>query len=142
MKPAPFSSLSIRARAKRGFLLIEVMIAVAIFALAVLALGKCVENMVSAQILKDEDEKVRRFLDSKMAEIEAGAIPLSDSSKEPVKDFLPDAKLKITRKQLQRKNEKEQDLFGLYVVNLELTWTSDNTEQSRALTFYIYPRQR
>src|SRR5690242_5833034 len=102
----PFPSPG-RKASRRGFLLIEVMIAVAIFALAVLALGKCVENVITAQVLKDEDEKVRRFLDSKMAEIEAGAVPLSDSSKEPVKDFLPNAKLKITRKQLQRKNEKE-----------------------------------
>jgi prepilin-type N-terminal cleavage/methylation domain-containing protein len=135
------SASSIRHQ-RKGFLLIEVMLAVAIFAIAVLSLGRCVENILEAQRIKDEDELVRRFLDSKMAEIEAGAVPLTESSKEPVKDFLPDAKLKTTRKQLQRKNEKEQDLFGLYTVTIELTWTSDNAEQSRALTFYIYPRQR
>jgi type II secretory pathway pseudopilin PulG len=127
---------------RKGFLLIEVVLAIAILAIAVLALGRCVENILDAQRIKDEDELVRRFLESKMAEVEAGAVPLTESSKEPVKDFLPDAKLKMTRKQLQRKNEKEQDLFGLFMVTIELSWTADFAEQSRALTFYIYPRQR
>ena len=126
----------------RGFLLLEVMMAVAIFALAVITLAACVENLINAQTLKDEDEKVRRFLASRMAEIQAGAIPLSDSANEDIKDLLPKMKLKTTRTQLKRKNEKEQDLFGPYAVNLQLTWLSGSSEVERNLTFYIYPRQR
>jgi hypothetical protein len=126
-----------------GFLLIEVMMAVAIFAVAVVALGRCVENVVNAQVLKEEDEQVRRYLDGKVAEIEAGAVPLSDSATtEDVKDWLPGAKLKTKRTQLKRKNEKDQDLFGLYVVDVELTWLSNGSEQKRSIAFYIYPEQR
>lgn len=126
-----------------GFLLIEVLVAVAIFAAAVLALGKCVENVIAAQLLKDEDEQVRRFLDSKVAEIEAGAVPLSETAtSEEIKEWLPGAKLKTKRTQLKRKNEKEQDLFGLYVVDIEVSWLSEGVKQSRALSFYIYPDQR
>src|SRR6186713_2237852 len=73
---------SILQRLRRGFLLVEVMLAVAIFAVAVLALAKSVEAMLNAQIIKDEDEKVRRFMESKMMEIEAGAVPLQDSTTE------------------------------------------------------------
>jgi Tfp pilus assembly protein PilV len=131
-----------RRKSFAGFLLLEVMLAVAIFSLSVLALAACVENLVNAQTLKDEDEKVRRFLASRMAEIEAGAVPLSDSTTEEIKDSLPKMKLKTTRTQLKRKNEKEQDLFGLYVVNLQLTWLSGNTEVERNVMFYLYPRQR
>jgi Tfp pilus assembly protein PilV len=131
-----------RTNRSKGFLLLEVMLAVAIFALAVVALAACVENLINAQTIKTEDEKVRRFLASRMAEIEAGAVPLSDSSTEEIKDLLPQMKLKTTRTQLKRKNEKEQDLFGLYSVNLQLTWLSGNTEVERNATFYIYPRQR
>lgn len=130
-------------RRTRGFLLIEVMLAVAIFSLAVLSLGRCVENLIAAQVLKDEDEQVRRFLDSKVAEIEAGAVPLSDTAtSEEVKDWLPGAKITTKRTQLKRKNEKEQDLFGLYVVDVELTWNSEGSKQQRALSFYIFPEQR
>jgi len=150
MTPRTDMSLSVwlgRSRSKaigrRGFLLIEVMIAVAIFAIAVVTLGKCVENVMSAHLLKDEDEQVRRFLDSKMAEIEAGAVPLTDKEiVEEVKDWLPGAKLRTKRTQLKRKNEKDQDLFNLYVVDVELNWLSNDQKQSRTLSFYLYPDQR
>lgn len=132
----------ISQRLRRAFLLVEVMLAVAIFAVAVLALAKSVEAMLNAQILKDEDEKVRRFLDSKVAEIEAGAVPLSDSTSEEIKGWLPDMRLKTTRTPLKRKNEKGVDLTGLYMVTLDLSWTSNNEKMERSLSFYIYPRQR
>jgi Tfp pilus assembly protein PilV len=129
-------------RLRRAFLLVEVMLAVAIFAVAVLALAKSVEAMLNAQILKDEDEKVRRFLESKMVEIEAGAVPLSDSTSEEVKGWLPEMRLKTTRTPLKKKNEKGVDLTGLYMVTLDLTWLSNNEKMERSLSFYIYPRQR
>jgi Tfp pilus assembly protein PilV len=129
-------------RLRRAFLLVEVMLAVAIFAVAVLALAKSVEAMLNAQILKDEDEKVRRFLESKVMEIEAGAVPLSDSTKEEIKGWLPGMHLTTTRTPLKRKNEKGIDLTGLYMVTLDLTWQSDGEKMERSLSFYIYPRQR
>ncbi len=135
---APFSH-----RGRGGFLLIEVLVAVAIFAAAVLALGRCVENVIAAQIFKDQDEQVRRFLDGKISEIEAGAVPLSDSATtEDLKDWLPGAKLTTKRAQLKRKNEKDQDLFGLYIVDVEVSWLADGVKQSRGTSFYIYPEQR
>jgi hypothetical protein len=129
-------------RIRRAFLLVEVMLAVAIFAIAVLALAKSVEAMINAQIIKDEDEKVRRFLDSKMMEIEAGAVPLSDSTTEEIKGWLPEMKLKTTRTPLKKKNEKGIELTGLYMVTLDLAWMSENERMERSLSFYIYPRQR
>ena len=129
-------------RFRRAFLLVEVMLAVAIFAVAVLALAKSVEAMINAQIIKDEDEKVRRFLQSKMMEIEAGAVPLSDSTTEDIKGWLTGMKLKTTRAPIKRKNEKEQELTGLYMVTLDLAWLSDGQQMERSLSFYIYPRQR
>ena len=119
------------------------MVAVAIFAVAVLAFGKCVENIMAAQLIKEEDEQVRRFLDGKMAEIEAGAVIVNDrSTTEEVKDWLPGAKLSTKRTQIKRKNEKDQDLFNLYVVDVELTWLSNGDKQSRTVSFYVYPDQR
>jgi hypothetical protein len=129
-------------RFRRAFLLVEVMLAVAIFAIAVLALAKSVEAMLNAQIIKDEDEKVRRFLDSKMMEVEAGAVPLSDSTTEEIKGWLPEMKLKTTRTPLKKKNEKGIELTGLYMVTLDLSWMSQNERMERSLSFYIYPRQR
>ena len=115
------------------------LLAVTIFAFAVVGLGKCVQSLLSAQALRDEDEKIRRFLDSRMVEIEAKAIVLNDSKVEDIKGWLPDMKLKTTRTPLKRKDENDRDIVGLYAVNLEATWMSDNMEQSRSLMFYIYP---
>ena len=141
MKPNVSVATARRAGVK-AFLLLEVVMAVAIFALAVLAMAACVENLINAQTIKDEDEKVRRFLASRMAEIQAGAIPLTDTATEDIKDSLPKMKLKTTRTQLKRKNEKGVELTGLYMVTLDLVWLSGNEKMERSLSFYIYPRQR
>jgi hypothetical protein len=123
-------------------LLMEAMVAVAIFVVAILGMGKAIEQVMIAQVMKDETEKVQRFLDSKMSEVHAGAVPLQDTTVEEIKDWLPGAKLKTTRKPIKRMNEKEQELFGLFQVTLELTWLSDGQPAERSLSFYIFPRQR
>jgi type II secretion system protein I len=125
-----------------GFVLIEVMIAVAIFAMAVLALGEGVRNCIAAQIAQEDDARAVRVLENRMAEIELGAVPLQDSTTEDLKEPFKGMKLKTTRVQLKKKNEKEQDLFGLYTVNLDLIWKSDGVPQERVLSFYYFPRQR
>lgn len=125
---------------RRGFVLIEVMLAVAIFALAVLALGRSVENCIAAQIVKEDDERARQFLENRMAEIEMGAVQLSPSSNEELKGAFVGMKLKTLRTPLKRKDEKGRDIPGLHQVNLELSWKFDGVPQSRGLTFFQDPR--
>jgi hypothetical protein len=125
-----------------GFLLIEVMLAVAIFAVSVLALAAAVENVLQAQLWKDEDEKVRRFLDGQMAQIEAGQIVLADGeTKSKVEGWLPEMAVIARRQQLKLKNEDNKDIPGLYEVTIEATWRSGSSPQSRALIFWYSPRQ-
>ena len=50
--------------------------------------------------------------------------------------------LKTTRVPLKRKNEKNQEIFGIFVVTLRLSWKTEGKEQIKELTFYVYPRQR
>lgn len=120
-----------------GFVMIEVMIAVAIFAMAVLTLGRCVESLITAQISMEDQERARQFLENRMAEIELGAVQLSESSAEELKGAFAGMKLKTTRKLLKRKDETGRDIPGLYIVNLDLAWKLDGTEQARALSFYF-----
>jgi hypothetical protein len=130
------------SRNARGFLLFETILAVAIFALGVLALGHCVENAMFATRLKDEDARIRRLLQNRMTEIEVGAVPLGDKSVEELKGMFTGVKLTTTREPLERKNEQDQEIFGIFQVTLKATWISDRQEQARDLTFYVYPRQR
>lgn len=134
-------STSHRARAGRhAFVLLEAMLAVAIFALGVLALGKCTTNCLAAERFKVEGVLVRQVLENRVAEVESGARPLLDKSEE----LLPAPFGSITLKQecvpLQKRNERNVEMTGLYSVTLEASWRSGREIQSRQLAFYVHPR--
>lgn len=130
------------ARAKRGFLLLDSMLAVAIFALGVLALGRCVQNCLRAERFRREDGLAQRVLANYVTQIETEALPLADQMTEQLKGAWTGMTLNITREPLKLVNEKEQELFGLYRVLLDLSWKSGTEVIHRDLSFYFYPRQR
>jgi hypothetical protein len=45
--------------------------------------------------------------------------------------------MKQTRVALKKKNEKDQELIGLFGVTLEVSWESNGTKESRDLQFYV-----
>ena len=127
---------------QRGFVLLEAMIAVANFSSGVLALGRCVEQCINAEMVKVEDERARRFLASRMAEIEQGSVVVTDKATEDLKGEFEGMSLRTTRVPLKKKNEDNKELFGLFSITLELVWKNKGQEQSRELNFYVYPRQQ
>ena len=132
-----------RRASPRGFMLMEAMIAVFIFSIGVLALGKCVDNCIVAERVKEDDERARRCLANRMAEIEQGAIPMKDKATEEFKEgAFAGMTLKTTRVPLKKKNENNKELFGLFIVTLELAWKSGGQDQTKELTFYVYPQQQ
>jgi len=125
-----------------GFLLLDCMLAVAIFALGVLTLGRCVENCLKAERFRREDGLAQRVLANYVAQIETEALPLADKMTEQLKGAWAGMTLNITREPLKLENEKKQELFGLYRVTLDLSWKSGIEVSHRNLSFYFYPRQR
>ncbi len=128
-------------RRRAGFVLLEAMIAVAIFALGVISLGRCVSNCVAAERFKAEDARARRVLENRMAEIEAESVTIANASEEKLKAPFEGMTLKQRRVELKKKNEKKVEMTGLYAVMLEVTWLSDRETQSRQMTFYVHPRK-
>ena len=63
--------------------------AVAIFAIGMLALGKCVENLLRAEKFRREDALAQRALTNYWAQIEAGALPLADKASEKLTGAWP-----------------------------------------------------
>ena len=125
-----------------GFVLLECMLAVAIFALGILALGRCVENCLKAEKYRREESLGQRALANYWRQIEAGAIPLTDKAEEKLKGAWEGMILNMYREPLALKNEEEQELFGLYQVKLQLSWVSGNEPIVREMQFIYYPRQR
>ena len=63
--------LGFRRRNSRGFMLLEIMLAVFIFTMGVIALGASLTQCVNAQRLRNESERARLALQNRMAEIQA-----------------------------------------------------------------------
>ncbi len=136
-------------RAARGFILLEVMLAVAIFALAVIPLGKCVQECVRAQTLKEEDARARQFLAGREAEMEGGKRRVDESKSEDLKatedrdsDEAPFAgmHLETKSKKIQLLDEHDQEIGSVFDVTLVLTWKSTGgSDQSKSVEFYVTP---
>ena len=126
----------------RGFTLLESMLAVAIFGIGVMALGRCVENCLRAERFRREEGLAQRAIANYVAQIETDALPLTDQMSERLKGAWTGMTMNITREPLTMRNEKDQELFGLYKVTLDLSWPSGGETVHRGLAFNIYPRQR
>ena len=125
-----------------GFLLLEAMLAVAIFGFGVIALSRCVENCMRAERIRREEGLAQRVLANYFTQIETEALPLADHSTEQLKGAWADMTMNITREQMKLQNEKEQELFGLYKVTLDVSWTAGRETIHRDLSFILYPKQR
>ena len=126
----------------RGFLLLEAMLAVAIFAIAMLSLGRCVQNCLRSEKYRREEGLAQRALANYFVQVENGAIPLTDKATEELKDAYAGMTMTMTRTPLELRNEKDQELFGLFEVNLELSWKVGDEPISRSMNFILYPRQK
>ena len=70
------------------------MLAVAIFALGMIALGQCLNNCLVAQHIKQDDLRARQALQNRMIEIEAGAVELKIPNVEELKGAYEGMKIK------------------------------------------------
>ena len=124
-------------RYNSAFVLLEVMLGVAIFAMGVLALGKCVNNCVIAEVAKNEDRKARLALSNRLAEIEGGAVDITKAKEEPLKGMFQGITIKQQVKPVPLKNERKQVISGIYEIDLEAVWKSGNETQSKELSVYV-----
>ncbi len=123
-------------------MLLEAMLAVAIFALAVIGLSRCVENCMRSERIRREEGLAQRVLANFQTQIETEALPLADTMTEQLKGAWAGMTLNITREQMKLQNEKEQELFGLYKVHLDVSWKAGRETVHRELSFIVYPKQQ
>jgi Tfp pilus assembly protein PilV len=130
-----------RAARRAGFVLIEVMLGVMIFAIGVIALGKCVNNCLTTETVRQETEQARLALENRMDQIEAGEIATDKDLSDPLGEGFPGMTMVQSRHPVVAKNEKGAVIEGLYEVDLEVDWKSGNEPQARKLSFYVLRSQ-
>src|SRR5438046_3059463 len=106
----------------RAFALYEVLLGLAIFVIGVLALGRAVDNCMSASTLSEQEERVRQILANRMAEIQAtpGQPDTAKENKVDTGSGLVKLIQKVTSAGL--KNEKDLELSGIELVTLTAEW--------------------
>ncbi|MEI6561761.1 MAG: hypothetical protein WCO68_06730 [Verrucomicrobiota bacterium] len=124
-------------RRAAGFLLLETMLGVMIFALGVLAMARCVEQCIHVETAKVWDERARVALENRMAEVEAGAVFFETEKEEKLKGMFEGITLVQKRSPLKLQDENKQELAGLFQVQLEAAWQEPAGRQSKELTFYV-----
>jgi len=123
-----------------GFILLEAMIATAIFGMAVLALARSIEAGLQAGVLQREDGRARRALLNRMRELEAGAQPYADSTTVELKGEFTGMRLRQGVGPLELVDQNKKIVDGLYEVTLEVSWPgAGNTRATKELKFYAYP---
>jgi hypothetical protein len=125
---------------RRAFVLLEVMLAVGIFAVGVLGLGYCVNNCLNADIARTQDQLARLALENRMAEIESGAVIVGAEQTDELKGMFAGMKLRQERRPLKIKNEEKEDIEGISVVDLEVGWETVDGPQSKTISFYTNAR--
>jgi Tfp pilus assembly protein PilV len=127
-----------RARSKYAFALYEVLLGVAIFALGVVALGRAVENCLSASTISAEENVVRQILSDRMAQVQAAsAVP------ETEKEFKINTsygRVILTQKAAPAAlTEPDNTLItGINLVTLTARWDHAGVPQSKQIQFYVY----
>jgi hypothetical protein len=139
--PIRISDFGFRICPSGAFVLIEVMLGVMIFAIGVLSLGRCVGNCIAAESARQETERARLALENRMAEVETGEIPIDKPLSDDLGDAFPGMTIKQSRIPVAAKTEKNIVITGLYEVDLEVDWTSDNQPQARKISFYVLRSQ-
>lgn len=128
-----------RATRAAGIILLEILLAIAIFAMGVLALGRCVQACLDASRLRAEDSRARQLLENRFTEISASpALPERERRRELETGPFAGLTLVESRRALDLKNEKNLPLPGLYEITLRAEWpTGRTTTGSRTTSFYL-----
>ena len=131
-------SLLRRHRGRAGFALYEILIGVTVFVIGVLALGRAVENCLTASTLAAEDSRVRLILANRMAEIQAAPGVPDDGKETKVDTGYGMVKLKQKSVPAQLTEEDGVELNGVNLVTLKAEWDRGGAPQSESIQFYVY----
>ena len=125
-------------RSQYAFALYEVLLGVAIFALGVIALGRAVENCISASTISAEENAVRQILSDRMAQVQAAsAVPEAEKEFKIKTSY---GKVVLTQKTAPAALTEPDNtvISGINLVTLTAHWDHAGVPQSKQIQFYVY----
>jgi hypothetical protein len=130
-----------RAGKASGFILLEAMVATAVFAIAVLALAHCIEAGIQSGVILREDARAQRALVNWMRELQSGAQPYSDGLSVELKREFTGMRMRQSVNPIELVDQNKIIVEGILEVNLELSWVNGGGAKAvKQLKFYAYPR--
>ena len=124
------------SRRQGAFLLLEIILAVAIFTVGVLSLGRCLTNCLVAQQIRGQEDRARAALQNRMAEIQASPALPEEFRRTKLNGMYMGVTLIERRTTLNVKNENNVNLSDLHEITLTAEWTApDGRQLSRSLAF-------
>lgn len=125
------------SRRRRGFLLLECLVAVAMFSIAVIGLGRCMSDCLEAQRARLDEERARLALENRMVELQASPALPDEGRKRKLEGQFAGMTMAEQRRPLDLKNEDGINLSGLYEITLRAEWPQGKSTQTKTLAFYL-----
>lgn len=122
---------------RRGFLLLECMVAVMMFSVAVIGLGRCMSDCLEAQHARLQEERARLALENRMVELQASPALPDENKRRKLEGQFAGMAMVEHRRPLTIKNEDGLNLSGLYEITLRAEWSEGKSPQIKTLAFYL-----
>ncbi len=125
-------------RRDKGFALYEVLLGLTIFVVGVLALGRAVQNCMTASALSEEENRVRLLLANRMAEVQASPGPPDATKESDIETGY--GTVKLIQKSIPEGllDDDNTVIGGIKRVTLRAEWVRDGNTQNKQLVFYVY----
>lgn len=119
---------------RSGYILLEVLLALGIFSIAVVALAVALNDTISAAVQLQKETKMVWNLESRLNQARLKRFIIGTQKLEPEAGVSYEQEIT----QVDLKNEKNQTLNNLYNVKITAKWTEQNVEEVRTAQIYVY----
>ena len=130
---------TLASRGRRGFLLLEVIFALAIFGIAATAFAVAFHRMAQAADLAQNELRITRMLESSLNE--AISVPTLEEDTTTVILIERDTEIETKVEKLEDlENEDGQLLQEMYVITVTARWFQDGAQRERSAETWRYGR--
>ncbi len=121
----------------RAFTLLEMLIALAMFTMAVGGLAIALDRIFGANVLIRRDAEVRQQIESVVDEAMALPIELLEQGRESEPDSMG-AKYSVRAERAEIRNGRDEELPGFWWITVRAEWTEGREEQKWEEKFLRY----